>query len=104
MKKVLIVAAIVAVWFAIFILPSILAPKKEKYYCPFCDTEIEYEIDPIHVAEWLENKYGFIVLTDDEKSMNEFINYYVLDFMNDEGWLVIPPGDKLSDYDTTDWE
>ena len=114
----LFIICFVGAFFVVPIISYAKKTKKEKHYCPICDAEVEYEVDPELVAEWLETKNDYIVFRDgedygdiawsyfinDSDCLQDFINDYVIEFMQDKGYLVVAPGDKISYYDTSNWE
>lgn len=103
MKKVLIGIACVAVWFSIFLLPSLLAPKKERYHCPICDAQIKYEAEPEDIRSWIEKQgyaliregelteYVWEYLQDDDGLFEDLMSDYAEDYLIDNGWTLIPP-------------
>lgn len=76
------------------------------YDCPVCGEHTEYEPDPEDAAEWLI-KEGYIVLRemidvqelawdfflDDSGQLDDLINDYGIDRLQDKGWTLIPPGE-----------
>lgn len=88
----LFIVAFVVLFFVIPIISYIKKPKRERYYCPVCDSQLEYEADPEDVEAWLNQKGYDLVYRD-------FASDYVNDFLSDNpDWILDILADNAADY------
>ena len=88
----LFIAAFVFLFFGLPIISYINKPKRERYYCPICDSQLEYEADPEDLENWL-NKKGYDLV------YRDFASDYVNDFLADNpDWILDILADNAEEY------
>lgn len=100
------VSAFIVLLFVVPIVSHFSKPKREHYYCPVCDAQIEYEAEPEYLESWLNKKgYDLVYKDDAEEYVNNFLSdnpdwiddiLYdnAADYLEDNGWTLIPPEGK----------
>lgn len=110
----LFIAAFVFLFFGLPIISWAKKPKTERYYCPVCDAEIDYDAEPEYLENWLNEKGYDLVYKDDawdyvwdyvnenpdviseylycnQDWINDILYDNATDYLEDCGWTLIPP-------------
>ena len=102
----LFIAAFAVLLFVVPIVSYFKGPKRERYYCPVCDAEIDYEAEPEYLEGWLNRKGYDLVYRD---FVADYVNDFLSDnpdwiddiladnaaaYLEDNGWTLIPPEGK----------